>query len=157
MSHPRQEQWNAARRRRWAERKKKGLCAFCTRRATKGARCKSHQEAHNRLVRESNLALKREVFEAYGGARCSCKGCPERKNPIFEFLTLNHVGGGGTKHRRALGGKRIPGGGFSFGGQHTYRWLRRKGFPPGYNVLCWNCQWGVHRNNGRCPHNTRRK
>lgn len=38
------------------------------------------------------------------------------------------------------------------GGYQTYYWLKRNGFPPGFNVLCWNCQWGIHINKGKCPH-----
>jgi hypothetical protein len=114
--------------------------------------CKKCGEKRNSVLRKSNLKVKMEAFEAYGGAVCSCPNCPERIRPRIEFLTLNHVGGGGTKHRKSIGGKRAVGGGVSLAGIETYRWVRRKGYPPGFNVLCWNCQWGTHINKGVCPH-----
>lgn len=78
--------------------------------------------------------LKDEVFEAYGGYKCACCG-----EPIREFLTIDHVNGDGAAHRRKIGSAAI------------YRWLKREGFPDGYQVLCMNCNWakGVF---GACPH-----
>jgi hypothetical protein len=31
----------------------------------------------------------------------------------------------------------------------------RNGFPPGYQVLCMNCNHGKRMNNGVCPHKER--
>ena len=38
-----------------------------------------------------------------------------------------------------------------------YLWLKRNNFPPGYQVLCWNCNCGRSINNGICPHKTERE
>lgn len=86
-----------------------------------------------------NLILRAEVFAAYGGNRCACCGETE---PMF--LTIDHVENDGAKMRRE--------GVHSRGGTQFYQWLRKNGFPPGFQVLCMNCNLGKHRNGGICPH-----
>jgi hypothetical protein len=88
----------------------------------------------NARQREGRLRLRAECFAAYGGAICSC--CGEQE---IEFLNLDHKGGGGNDHRRLLG---YPG---------IYSWLRKRGFPPGYRVLCYNCNLATSKL-GYCPH-----
>lgn len=141
-------------RERRAELHRRGLCADgCGRKAVKGGWwCKAHGASRAGALKTWRTKLKLEVFETYGGAKCSCKGCPEHKHPHVEFLTINHINGGGAKHRRSMGGIRVLGGGFTMGGTTMYAWLRKHKYPKGFNVLCWNCQWGVHLNKGKCPH-----
>jgi len=74
------------------------------------------------------------VFAAYGGYVCACCG-----EDTPEFMTLDHIDGGGIAHRRVLGR------GYSF-----YVRLAEQGFPPGLRVLCYNCNCG--RRTGACPH-----
>ena len=50
---------------------------------------------------------------------------------------------GGARHRRRLGSRCT----WTF-----YKWLCSKGYPPGYQVLCYNCNCGRYRNGGVCPH-----
>ena len=150
MSHSRKTLW---RQKQWNERKANGLCVYCgNRKDGKQLACDKCRARKNEVLRKSNLNLKLQAFDAYGGRICSCKNCPERANPNVTFLTLNHIGGGGTKHRKEIGGSRNTGGGVSLAGIETYRWLRKRGYPKGFNVLCWNCQWGIHINKGVCPH-----
>ena len=82
--------------------------------------------------------LKNEVFEAYGGWRCVCCGEEERA-----FLTMDHMENNGSKMRR----EGIHGHSYQF-----YRWLKKNGFPSGFQVLCSNCNVGKHKNGGVCPH-----
>jgi len=75
-----------------------------------------------------------ECIQEYGG-RCACCGESE-----LLFLTIDHVNGGGTKHRETIG-------------SNIYSWLRRNNYPKeGYQVLCMNCNWGRSQNGGTCPH-----
>lgn len=84
--------------------------------------------------------LRHEVIYSYGG-KCAC--CGERQ---FPFLTIDHIGGGGAKHKREIGGKT----------HQLYSWLKRKGFPDGFRVLCMNCNWATAY--GRiCPHQQKEK
>lgn len=63
------------------------------------------------------------IFHYTNGKMC-CANCGEN---IFELLTIDHINGGGSKHRKVIGYHNI------------YVWLRRNDFPNGYQVLCYNC------------------
>jgi hypothetical protein len=89
-----------------------------------------------------NQKLREEVFDAYGH-RCACCG---ESNPFF--LSIDHIDNDGAQKRKS--GEQ-PKGGTSF-----YRWLKKNGFPKGFQVLCMNCNVGKHRNGGICPHQVRR-
>lgn len=97
----------------------------------------------NRLKYESERRAKvrKSVYEAYGGFRCSCCGETE---PLF--LTIDHIDNDGAEHRRNLKTK------IGKGGTAFFDWLKRNKFPPGFQVLCRNCNWGKHANGGICPH-----
>jgi hypothetical protein len=83
------------------------------------------------------LATRIETFTAYGG-KCSC--CGESHQ---EFLTIDHINGGGTKHRREIGAGE---------GVRFYRWLKQQGFPQNdYQCLCMNCNHAIGLQ-GYCPH-----
>jgi hypothetical protein len=89
--------------------------------------------------REYLKAAKLKVVEGYGG-RCACAGCTETK---WEFLTIDHIDGGGNIDRRAT----------LLAGAKLYGWLIRNGFPKGkYQLLCYNCNCARHVNGGICPH-----
>jgi hypothetical protein len=97
--------------------------------------------------RMSNLRLKIQVFTHYsvvGKPECGCCGIVK-----VEFLTIDHIDGGGTKHRQSLGARAS--------GSYFYRWLRDHGYPTGYRVLCFNCNCGINANDGVCPHKQRNK
>jgi hypothetical protein len=96
--------------------------------------------------KKSNLKLKREVMDYYGG-RCACCGETE-----LTFLTIDHIDGNGAEHRREMAS--ATGTRWGQAGAPTYRWLRKNGFPDGFQVLCANCNCGRHWNGGVCPHQT---
>ena len=80
-----------------------------------------------------------EVFTAYGGYRCACCAETERL-----FLSIDHINNDGNVERKS--------GVYRSSGTAFYLWLCKQKFPPGYQVLCMNCQFGKHRNGGVCPH-----
>jgi hypothetical protein len=93
-----------------------------------------------------NLRDRIRAFQHYGGLRCACCGQDE-----FSFLSLDHIeDGAGNLERMEIFGKKYQ------GGHHFYRNLRLRGFPPGYQVLCMNCQVGRRDNGGTCPHKSKR-
>jgi hypothetical protein len=94
------------------------------------------------LLKYQKLELKIQAFEKYGGSKCACCG---ETDP--DFLCLDHVNSDGGAHRRLVSPGRKDWGGF-----HIYRLLRRQGWPPGFQVLCMNCNFGRTRNSGVCPH-----
>lgn len=125
------EYQNKAARRMHSEHKKVGLCIHCNHQAEFGySKCSKHRL---KQIREHNDLID-IVFAAYGGPICNC--CKETTRL---FLTIDHIDGGGNKHRRETG-------------KHFYNWLRRNNFPSGYQILCSNCNTGRARNNGTCPH-----
>lgn len=90
-------------------------------------------ESERARGRDKQRRLRLEVLAAYGGS-CACCG-----EATYEWLTIDHVAGNGADHRREIGRSAI------------YRWLKKQGYPPGFQVLCWNCNCarGFY---GRCPH-----
>lgn len=102
------------------------------------ARNRSYWETHKAEFRQNARKIKLEVIAAYGG-ECACCG-----ETAPEFLTIDHIDGGGKAHRRELAGY----------GRAIYRWLKAQGFPQdGFQLLCWNCNCakGFY---GTCPHVT---
>ncbi len=87
---------------------------------------------------ERNRRLKVEILMHYSNGYPHCKCCGEA---TLQFLTIDHIDGCGTKHRRSIGY------GLTF-----YLWLKRNNFPAEYQVLCFNCNSGRQVNGGICPH-----
>lgn len=84
-----------------------------------------------------NYRRKIKCINAYGG-KCVCCG-----ESHWQFLSIDHINGGGREHRRQLGGH-----------AYFYEWLKRHGYPKdNYRCLCYNCNqcFGIY---GYCPHNT---
>jgi hypothetical protein len=81
--------------------------------------------------------LQHAAIEAYGGYRCGWCGIDE---PLV--LCIDHVANNGRAHRQEIG---------SLGGHRFYKWLRDSAYPPGFQVLCMNCNHGKYRNGGVLP------
>lgn len=94
-------------------------------------RYRSQQKDYRRAERER---IFRDVLEHYGG-ECGCCGERERF-----FLTLDHIDGNGGEHRRQIGKTDM------------WKWAYSNGYPPIFQVLCFNCNVGRYRNGGVCPH-----
>jgi hypothetical protein len=128
-----------------------GVCSQCRRdRADKG------QPIASRVCLACGVELPKQEGRGGSGPRFLCQDCRRRRRNDRErwrarrereqavanyggrcvacgevellFLTLDHIQGGGSAHRRAVGA-----------GSQFYRKLRLDGYPLGYQVLCWNC------------------
>lgn len=86
------------------------------------------------------LEQKKAVFAAYGGQKCSCPGGCEVVQ--LEFLSLDHIHGGGSQHRLEV--------------KNVYRWAIKNSFPPGFRILCMNCNFSLGKF-GYCPHEKERE
>jgi hypothetical protein len=95
-----------------------------------------NKSVHLANVRNNHRKLKLEVMSKYGTV-CSC--CSEAE---LDFLAVDHIDGGGNDHRKIAGS-----------GTRFYAWLRREGYPEGFQVLCHNCNFSKHVNGGTCAHN----
>jgi hypothetical protein len=121
----------------YQKQRRKSICVSCSAPVLTGNSplcpvCRKKQNAHARVLRSTSKFV---VFNHYGGFVCSCCGTTEP-----EFLTLEHLNGGGTKHRREVGY-----------GSDFYRWIIKNNFPPGYAILCMNCNFAKGKY-GYCPH-----
>lgn len=135
---------NASSKIKSEKRKQRGVCKTCASPSLPGLTyCEVHQRRMRERMKKQSAEYRSLVFDHYG-RKCECCG-----ETIIEFLTIDHVDGGGTKHRKTLGGK---------SGTWFYRWLVKQGFPKGYRTLCYNCNCGRHhRGDGVCPHERMRR
>ena len=131
-----------------ATRRTVGLCSHCGKYPPKSARawcekCLSISRRNNATPaaracsKRTFERIKLAAFSAYGNA-CACCGESESL-----FLEIDHVHNDGHRHR--VRGRRAK-------GYDLYLWLKRENYPPGFQVLCSNCNQGKRRNGGTCPH-----
>lgn len=76
------------------------------------------------------------VFNHYKQKIISCVCCKETD---LDMLEMDHINGGGTKHRKEIGTR-------------LSIWLIKNNFPSGFQILCANCNKSKYRNNGICSH-----
>jgi hypothetical protein len=122
-------------RREWQERNPEKVRAYAKKWRL------GNREKHLKNNKDYKDRLRDECFEAYGG-KCFCCGVTEK-----EFLAMDHVFGGGNKHRKE---EKIRGGGTI----HLY--LKRRGYPATFRLSCHNCNMarGFF---GICPHELERQ
>jgi hypothetical protein len=84
--------------------------------------------------RQQLMATRKQIVLNHYGNTCECCG-----EPLVEFLTIDHINGGGNKHRKSIGNI------------HFYSWLIKNNFPIGYRTLCMNCNFAT-RYGAVCPH-----
>lgn len=136
-------------------RRKKRLRFFYKNRTRSGGRdyvcrkCRGKQRCELRrngfvvLTKQAHRRIRLRVLRHYSRSEvpfCACLGCNEKR---IEFLALDHEKGGGSAHRRKIGRKTI------------FSWLVKNNFPPGFRVLCHNCNMAIG-SYGVCPHETER-
>lgn len=76
--------------------------------------------------------IKLGILKHYSQGRMACARCGYN-NP--DALFLDHIDHNGGEQRKQLFGS-VNGGGTRF-----YIWLFKEGLPPGFQVLCANCNW----------------
>ncbi len=72
--------------------------------------------------------LKAEVLTHYGNSNLACVKCGFDD---IRALSIDHMEGRGNRHRQ---GKLRTSASF-------YTWLKKQGYPKGYQTLCMNCQF----------------
>lgn len=100
------------------------------------------RNSNTERIRELHLTRsfrkKSQVIEHYSGGKNCCACCGES---TFEFMSVDHLNNDGNLHRAKTG----------LGGNMLYNWLVKNNFPPGYQILCLNCNQAKG-NFGQCPH-----
>jgi len=131
---------NKGTKKRFHARVRAGKCGCGATRSKRFTTCKRCREKNKRNMKKAGPKYRRRVklaaFEAYGGAKCRCCGLEE-----ITVLNLDHINGGGCQHEKELGSL----------GTNLYTHVRSLEYPPGYQVLCSNCNIGKHHNDGVCP------
>jgi hypothetical protein len=92
-------------------------------------------KGNNLRAKKYRYNLRMKVFNHYG-KKCACCG-----DNNINHLTIDHINGGGTNHRRKIG----------LNGSSVYFWLIKNNFPEGYQTLCYNCNCSKG-HVGYCPH-----
>ncbi len=75
------------------------------------------------------LKVKIQTLARYANGEIKCADCGFSD---VRALSIDHINGGGTRHRKEIGGG---------GTTHFYYWLKTHNYPTGYQVLCMNCQF----------------
>lgn len=88
----------------------------------------------------SKQRIKVKAIEHYSQGTMACACCGEDE---LDFLCFDHVDNDGADHRRT---NSTP----------IYLYLHSRGFPAGYQILCYNCNCakGFF---GICPHERKRQ
>ena len=97
----------------------------------------AHRENLLGRKRAAHLAHRLKTLGHYGG-KCVCCG-----EDNYKFLVIDHINGGGRKHRKQIGS----------GGYALIHWLDKNNYPEGFQVLCHNCN-AAKAHYGSCPHFT---
>ncbi len=94
------------------------------------AKRQARRDADKNKQREYRRKIKDDVFSYYANGTPVCAMCGYTD---MRALCLDHINGGGREHREQLAPKG------RCGSTHMYVWLRKRGYPAGFQVLCENC------------------
>lgn len=104
-------------------------CRECVKLQTYSWRSRN-PDKNKAIARRSRDKLKEEVYSHYGvGGKTACVICGFDD---IRALCIDHINNNGAEERRSLGSK-------YFAGAIFHRSLKRKNYPPGYQILCANC------------------
>jgi hypothetical protein len=78
-------------------------------------------------------SYKVDVLTHYGDGKLACVKCGFSD---IRALSIDHINGGGNKHKKENGIK-----------SNIYVWLKKNGYPKGFQTLCMSCQWEKRENN----------
>ncbi len=111
-------------RRMWLEKNKEHLREY------KKKYYLEHREENKLKNREYSIKYhhrqKIEILSYYSNEDIPyCAVCGDNR---LACLSIDHIQGGGNRHRKSIKG-------------NFYSWLKKQGYPEGYQVLCMNCQY----------------
>lgn len=134
--------FNRATEKRRRKNEAEGLCHWCRDKVSASNKlCDKCIQLRKDRAKAARTLIKLATLAAYGRV-CAC--CREHRSSM---LGIDHINGGGNKHRKQLGLGES-------GGKRFYLWLKAQGYPEGYQVLCANCNISKHLNGGVCQHIT---
>lgn len=117
-----------------------GLCKDCgvNKKRPNVGTCLDCSSKYKKQRKQDYALLYKEVLSHYGNCCACCKEAGKL------FLTIDHVNNDGNVQRKLLGGRATGG--------SLYLAIIKADFPKDLQILCYNCNFGKHRNGGVCPH-----
>jgi hypothetical protein len=103
------------------------ICRECVRQRNKRRKKRESDDVSREAVKNSRLKSKLEALRTYS-PNLECSICHES---MIEFLAIDHINGGGLKHRKEI----------KYGSHNIFTWLKKNSYPPGFRVLCHNCNF----------------
>jgi len=98
---------------------------------------RERKEEKNNVIKIKMMKYRRAVIRHYTNNTFKCNCCGEDQ---YDFMTVDHINNDGKEHRI-----NEP------SAANIYSYLFRRGFPEGYQILCWNCNSSKNKN-GECIH-----
>lgn len=125
-----QEKYATSQQKNYKRLKAEGRCTECRNPndSPDHVFCTSCREKKRDINKKRWDELRLSALSAYGGPICAGCGCDEAT-----ILEIDHVDGGGNKHRAEIGQSNL------------YLWLKQNNYPPGFRILCPTCNKKAHR------------
>lgn len=103
-----------------------------------------YQAMKSASERQRRAARRLKILQHYSQKEIpNCACCSE---DVLEFLGVDHINGGGNRHRHQIGRDGRKG--------DLYRWIWKNNLPEGFRVLCHNCNQSLGAY-GYCPHESK--
>ena len=113
-------------------------CRPCTTERNRNYRKQQQENGEQTYSTRYHRKMRMVALLHYSDGDPKCQCCGERR---YEFLSLDHIEGNGRKHRAEMSKDKT----------FISRWLKQNNYPPGFRVLCHNCNLAIGAF-GYCPH-----
>lgn len=100
---------------------------------------RNYQISRRSKTRADAQILKIKCLAYYGPEKKVQCSYPKCDIVDSDMLSLDHINNDGANHRKRL----------SANGSGLYHWLKKNGFPQGFQTLCFNHQWKKELNRRR--------
>lgn len=102
---------------------------------------KEYRDKNKEKLKLKRIQKKIKVYNYYSNYDIKCNCCGEGQ---LEFLSIDHINNDGATYRGKRGTK---------GGSSILNWIIKNDFPPGFQILCMNCNFAKGKNEDHlCPH-----
>ena len=127
QEHPEIKEYQTNWRRTHKEQVKEALAKCYQKHAEKRRQYAfEHRQKNIVAIIEKERQVKRDTLIHYGNGKLACVKCGFED---IRALSIDHINGGGAAHKRYINNINL------------YRWLKKQGYPMGYQTLCMNCQF----------------
>lgn len=133
----RKEHYNINRQKILDDKKKQRLNNLELARSNDKRYYKNNREKAIKRNKNYRNKIKLIVYNHYSNFNIKCNCCGEN---TIEFLSIDHVNNDGAINRTTIG-------------KNLVYWLYKNNFPPGFQILCHNCNFAKGKDEDHiCPH-----